>query len=122
MRGCAVTPYGSQGKTTDTVMVADASNHVAMNQQQWYVSISRGRKRVVVLTPDKTALRETIQCSGNRDLALDHGSANDTAQSIHALKRAVRIRKYIEIARRHQFHAQPIERTRSMGQRTTNAR
>lgn len=36
VRGYAVTSYGSQGKTTDTVIVADAGNRAATNQQQWY--------------------------------------------------------------------------------------
>src|SRR5207247_948506 len=70
VRGYAVTSYGSQGKTTDTVIVADAGNRTATSREQWYVSISRGRRRVVVLTPDKTALRENIQRSSERELAL----------------------------------------------------
>jgi len=80
VRGYAVTSYGSQGKTTDTVIVADAGNRAATNQQQWYVSISRGRKRVVVLTPDKTALRENIQRSGERELALGKAPARKLAE------------------------------------------
>ncbi|SUS07593.1 Conjugative relaxase domain protein (fragment) [uncultured Defluviicoccus sp.] len=71
VRGYAVTSYGAQGKTTDTVILADAGNRAATNRQQWYVSISRGRKRVVVLTPDKAALRENIQRSGARELVLE---------------------------------------------------
>ena len=50
----------------------DAGNRAATNRQQWYVSISRGRKRVVVLTADKTALRENIQRSSARELALEN--------------------------------------------------
>ena len=34
----------------DTVIVADAGIRAATSAQQWYVGISRGRKRVVVLT------------------------------------------------------------------------
>src|ERR1035437_9148082 len=43
-RGYAVTSYASQGKTVDTVLVADAGCRSATNRNQWYVSISRGRK------------------------------------------------------------------------------
>jgi hypothetical protein len=43
----------------------------ATSREQWYVSISRGRKRVVVLTPDRTALRENIQRTSSRELALE---------------------------------------------------
>ncbi len=72
VRGYAVTSYGSQGQTTDTVIVADAGNRAATSEEQWYVSISRGRKRVVVLTPDKAALRENIQRNSERELALEN--------------------------------------------------
>lgn len=70
VRGYAVTSYGAQSKTTDTVIVADAGNRAATSQEQWYVSISRGRKLVVVFTPDKMALRENIQRSSAQELAL----------------------------------------------------
>jgi len=117
VRGYAVTSYASQGKTVDTVIVADAGNRTATNAHQWYVSISRGRKRVVVFTPDKTELRENIQRSGDRDLALDHGPTNDTAESMRAQERAERIREHIELARRHQFFTQHLERAQQVRQR-----
>ena len=71
VRGYAVTSYGSQGKTVDTVIMADAANRSATDAHQWYVGISRGRKQVVVFTPDKEALRAHVQQSGERTLALD---------------------------------------------------
>jgi ATP-dependent exoDNAse (exonuclease V) alpha subunit len=70
-RGFAVTSYGSQGKTVDTVLLADAANSAATSANQWYVSISRGRKKVVVFTSDKDGLRANIQRAGERELALD---------------------------------------------------
>lgn len=70
-RGYAVTSYAAQGKTVDTVLLADAANRAATNVKQWYVAISRGRKRVVVFTSDKAALREHVQQFGTRALALD---------------------------------------------------
>jgi conjugative relaxase-like TrwC/TraI family protein len=70
-RGYAVTSYGSQGKTVDTVLLADAANAAATNANQWYVSISRGRKKVVVFTSDKDGLSANIQRAGERELALD---------------------------------------------------
>jgi len=70
-RGYAVTSYGSQGKTVDTVLLADATNTAATSANQWYVSISRGRKKVVVFTSDKYSLRANIQRTGERELALD---------------------------------------------------
>jgi len=71
VRGYAVTSYGSQGKTIDTVIMADAANRAATDAHQWYVTISRGRKRVLVFTPDKEALRFQVQRTGERELALD---------------------------------------------------
>jgi len=70
-RGYAVTSYASQGKTVDTVLLADAANPAATNRNQWYVAISRGRKRVVVFTSDKAELRANVQRSGERRLALE---------------------------------------------------
>jgi len=70
-RGYAVTSYASQGKTVDTVLVADAACRAASNRNQWYVAISRGRKRVIVFTSNKAELRASIEQSGARDLALE---------------------------------------------------
>jgi len=70
-RGYAVTSYASQGKTVDTVLVADAGCRAATNSNQWYVAISRGRKRVIVFTENKAELRSSIEQSGDRGLALE---------------------------------------------------
>lgn len=71
VRGYAVTSYGSQGKTVDHVLFADSAIRAATNAQQWYVSISRGRKSVRIFTPDKTELRTNVARSGDRPLAMD---------------------------------------------------
>ena len=71
VRGYAITSYGSQGKTVDHVLFADSAIRAATNTQQWYVSISRGRKSVRIFTPDKEALRKRVARSGDRALALD---------------------------------------------------
>jgi ATP-dependent exoDNAse (exonuclease V) alpha subunit len=69
--GYAVTSYASQGKTVDTVLIADAGCRAATNCNQWYVAISRGRKRVMVFTDSKAELRASIEQSGDRCLALE---------------------------------------------------
>jgi conjugative relaxase-like TrwC/TraI family protein len=71
VRGYAVTSYGSQGKTVDHVLLADSTSRAATNAQQWYVSISRGRKSVRIFTPDKAQLRRNITRTGSRPLALE---------------------------------------------------
>jgi conjugative relaxase-like TrwC/TraI family protein len=70
-RGYAVTSYGSQGKTFDHVLFGDSGERAASNDQQWYVTISRGRKSIQIFTPDKELLRRAIARSGKRELAMD---------------------------------------------------
>jgi conjugative relaxase-like TrwC/TraI family protein len=69
--GYAVTSYGSQGKTVDYVLFSDSTIKAATNAQQWYVTISRGRRGIRILTPDKQQLRENVTRSGHRPLALE---------------------------------------------------
>jgi len=71
VRGYAVTSYAAQGKTVDYVLFSDSAVKAATNEQQWYVTISRGRKGVKVFTADKIQLRQNIAHSGDRPLALD---------------------------------------------------
>ena len=84
VRGYAVTSYAAQGKTVDYVLFSDSAVQAATNDQQWYVTISRGRKGVQVFTADKLQLRQNVIRSGGRELALDI-----TKESIaHALAKA----------------------------------
>jgi hypothetical protein len=71
VHGYAVTSYSSQGKTVDHVVFADSAVKAATDAQQWYVTISRGRKSVQIFTMDKSQLRESVCRSGDRPLALD---------------------------------------------------
>ncbi|HVT83278.1 MAG TPA: hypothetical protein VHM90_21745 [Phycisphaerae bacterium] len=100
VRGYAVTSYGSQGKTVDTVLMADAGNRATTDAHQWYVTISRGRKRVLIFTPDKEALRLQVQQAGERDLAMDlklergqSVDARQTARARHSMAAAERMRQ-----------------------------
>jgi conjugative relaxase-like TrwC/TraI family protein len=69
--GYAVTSYGSQGKTVDYVLFSDSTIKPATNAQQWYVTISRGRRGIRIFTPDKQQLLENITHSGHRPLAME---------------------------------------------------
>lgn len=71
VRGYAVTSYAAQGKTADWVIFSDSAIKAATNQQQWYVTISRGRRGIEIFTTDKYELRENVIRSGNRELALE---------------------------------------------------
>jgi conjugative relaxase-like TrwC/TraI family protein len=72
--GYAVTSYGSQGKTVDYVLFSDSTVKAATSAQQWYVTISRGRRGIRIFTPDKNQLRENVARSGHRPLALEFAS------------------------------------------------
>jgi conjugative relaxase-like TrwC/TraI family protein len=69
--GYAITSYGSQGKTVDYVLFSDSTVKPATNAQQWYVTISRGRRGIRIFTPDKQQLRENVTRCGHRPLAMD---------------------------------------------------
>jgi ATP-dependent exoDNAse (exonuclease V) alpha subunit len=59
--GYAVTSHTSQGKTVDEVLlVASARSLPAVNQEQFYVSISRGRERCQIFTDDRDLLRSHV--------------------------------------------------------------
>jgi hypothetical protein len=69
--GYAITSYGSQGKTVDHVLFSDSTIKAATNAQQWYVTISRGRRGIRIFTPDKEQLRENVTRSGHRPLVIE---------------------------------------------------
>ena len=87
VRGYAVTSYAAQGRTVDSVLFSDSAVKAATNDQQWYVTISRGRKGITIFTADKIQLRQNITHSGDRALALDIAKPETYA---HALAKAWR--------------------------------
>ncbi len=60
--GYATTSHSSQGKTVDWVFVAQSGlcTSGASDANQFYVSVSRGRKGVTIYTDDTEALRENV--------------------------------------------------------------
>lgn len=70
--GYAVTSHSSQGKTVDNVlMVASSRSFGAVNREQFYVSISRGRERCQVFTDDSELLRHRICNTHERTAAIE---------------------------------------------------
>jgi conjugative relaxase-like TrwC/TraI family protein len=70
--GYVTTSHASQGATVQHVFVAQgAEGFAAASREQFYVSISRGKKSVRVFTDDKDALRHAIERSGARMFASD---------------------------------------------------
>ncbi len=70
--GYAVTSHAAQGKTVDEVLVVTSSRSLpAINQQQFYVSISRGRDACRVFTDDAEMLRSHVTRSSARLAAVE---------------------------------------------------
>jgi len=70
--GYAVTSHAAQGKTADEVLVVASSRSLAaVHQQQFYVSISRGRERCQVFTDDVEQLRSHVTHSSRRLAAVE---------------------------------------------------
>jgi conjugative relaxase-like TrwC/TraI family protein len=66
------TSFGSQGQTVKRVILGMAAESVpAMNQEQLYVSATRGRESVTIFTDDKEAVRRAVQRSSQKLAALD---------------------------------------------------
>ena len=69
--GYAVTSHSSQSKTVDEVpLVASSKSFAAVNREQFYVSISRGRERVHVFTDDAGLLARRVTDSHERKAAV----------------------------------------------------
>lgn len=70
--GYVETSFGSQGKTTQRVILGMASDSVpAMNMEQLYVSASRAKEWIRLYTDDKAEIRHAVQRSSQKLAALD---------------------------------------------------
>lgn len=71
------TSYAAQGKTVDQVFIHQpVATFPATSQEQFYVSVSRGRENVTVYTDDREMLRLVASESGERLSALELNSDN----------------------------------------------
>jgi conjugative relaxase-like TrwC/TraI family protein len=81
--GYAVTSHAAQGKTVDEVLLVASSRSLpAINQEQFYVSISRGRERCQVFTDDSELLRSHVTRSSVRLAAVEAMPQRDFIQTI----------------------------------------
>jgi hypothetical protein len=70
--GYVDTSYASQGKTVHRVFIAAGNESLpAANQQQWYVSASRGREMAKIYVEDKQEVRAAIARTGQRLSAVE---------------------------------------------------
>lgn len=134
--GYAITSYGSQGKTVDYVLFSDSTIKAATNAQQWYVSISRGRRGIRIFTPDKEQLRENVARSGQRPLALELAARSGARPTLRLWDRlrgyllrfgraaADRFCRLKQSRRRHSQHTIKHEHqtTRKLGERPERSR
>ncbi|WP_263377849.1 MobF family relaxase [Granulicella paludicola] len=81
--GYAVTAHRSQGKTVDNVIIsADA-----MKQELFYVSASRGRESIAIVTSNMEQLRESVGVSMARTSAME--LANEITQAVPPIEKGV---------------------------------
>jgi len=65
--GYAITSYASQGRTVEKIIIAESSNSfAAASREQFYVSVSRGKKEVSIYTDDREALLEAVSRGDKR--------------------------------------------------------
>jgi len=124
--GYAVTSHAAQGKTVDEVLLVASSRSLpAINQEQFYVSISRGRERCQIFTDDSELLRLHVTHSSARLAAVEAMPQPDFLQTI--LQRGYRFMKRfrqriaqslsIETTERSSHETKPVEQQRPASHR-----
>jgi conjugative relaxase-like TrwC/TraI family protein len=119
--GYAVTSHAAQGKTVDEVLVVASSRSLpAVHQEQFYVSISRGRERCQIFTDDSDLLRSHVTHSSARLAAVEAMPQRDFLQTV--LRRGNRFLKQfrqriahtlsIETTKRSSHEIKPVEHQR----------
>lgn len=101
------TSFGSQGQTHDRVILGMGSHSAgAMNQEQAYVSLTRGRRSASIYTDELATMREAVARSSQKLAALDLRPAKPPqAESKPAPRKplAKRLREWMERRRRHSY-------------------
>lgn len=70
--GYVVTSHSSQGRTVDKVIIAESGESLAAaSQEQFYVSVSRGRYQAKLFTDNREALRDAITRTDTRMAAVE---------------------------------------------------
>ena len=79
--GYVVTSHASQGTDVDRVFIAQsADSFPASSREQFYVSVSRGRKQATIYTDSKSELLDAVMSSDERLLATELLSADMLAE------------------------------------------
>jgi len=124
--GYAVTSHAAQGKTVDEVLLVASSRSLpAMNQEQFYVSISRGRERCQVFTDDSELLRLHVTHSSARLAAVEAMPQRDFFQTIlqrgnrflQRFRQRIAQSLSIETTERSSHETKPVEQQRPASHR-----
>jgi len=96
-QGIAVTSHASQGKTVDQVIVsAPVEAFGQTNEAQFYVSMSRARKAMHLVTDSKAALREAV-CRPSKRLSpwelIDEAKRKRMLQASMEMRRAAAVER-----------------------------
>ncbi|GMU39040.1 MAG: relaxase domain-containing protein [Phycisphaerae bacterium] len=106
--GYVVTSHASQGKTVKRVFIGQSSQSFpASSREQFYVSVSRGRKGVTVYTDDKESLLEAVSHSDDRITATElvgTGALRERAQHLHRLESLMPVMPVPEYEREGMIH------------------
>jgi ATP-dependent exoDNAse (exonuclease V) alpha subunit len=96
--GYCVTSYASQGKTVDRLFLGISSaSFPAASRQQFYVSVSRGRKGATIYTDDKEALLDAVSHSDDRVTATELVSGHEIRERGATLQRIERMMPEITV-------------------------
>jgi hypothetical protein len=79
--GYVATSHGSQGKTVDRVLIAESAvSYPAAGREQFYVSVSRGKKSATIYTDDRESLAEAVSRTDPRMSATELVNDNKRKQ------------------------------------------
>lgn len=95
--GYVMTSHASQGKTTDKIIISQSSlSGRASSIEQFYVSVSRGKKAVSIYTDDKAELMHSVSQSTQRTSATELFARNDNIRAVMEHGRLAVIKKMKE--------------------------
>lgn len=122
--GSVMTSHSAQGKDVDKVIVTiSALSQMAANAELFYVTVSRGKEEVEIITDDLAGLIESIRRSGERQSGLELEAGLETRRLIEPKSPAERTRDAIARFRREGLSVQTArrlsERARTLANRPT---
>ncbi|MEM6504043.1 MAG: MobF family relaxase [Planctomycetota bacterium] len=85
--GYALTSHASQGRTVDRVLIAQSAESApAASLEQLYVSVSRGREKVMLFTDDRQKLMQSVERSVARTSAIELFQRSDRQAHIELVR------------------------------------